>query len=471
MRPAIARALSSMACAKRALRLSLCAALAGFAPAATAATVPKGWAEKRVAEGLSSPSALTIARDGRVFIAQQQGKVRLVKNDTLLAKPFLTLSNIDGSQERGLLGITLDPGFDTNRYVYVYYTAAQPAPHNELRRFTARGDTADVSTDTLLLALPTLPYRNGTTYAYWHMGGGLDFGPDGRIYLGVGDHESPNSASDLGSPFGKILRLNRDGSVPTDNPWADSLTGLSRYIHARGFRNPFTLAVEKTSGRVFANDVGDGTWESVDSVTRGGHHGWRQFEGATVTPGYVNPLYAYGHYNGERTGCAIMGGDFYRPDSVRFAAADTGSYFFGDFCDGWIVKLNPRTGVAREFATNLSYPTGMKFDRQGNLYYLSRDYQTGNIQEGVSSAWKISGGQDTTPVALARPVDAASRPFRARTLFVTPGTRWLAPQGATRLRVRDLSGRLLWEVGGVLPGARVALPAKLEGRVVSARWD
>jgi hypothetical protein len=355
--------------------------------------------------------------------------------------------------------------------VYVYYTAAQPAPHNRLSRFTARGDTADAATDTVLLSLPTLPYRTGTTYAYWHMGGGLEFGPDGKIYLGVGDHESPNSAADLESPFGKILRVNRNGSVPADNPYADSLAGLSRYIYARGFRNPFTLAVQRSTGRVFANDVGNGTWESVDTVARGGHHGWRTYEGAASTPGFVDPLHVYSHFNGEHSGCAIIGGDFFQPDTARFAAADTGHYFFADFCQGWILKADPRTGLATEFASSLSYPTGLKFDRSGNLYYLSRDYPTGIIQEGYSSAWKISGGQDTTPAALSRPRGTPSVRGRTGLMRAHPGARWLVPPGATRLRVRDLSGRRLWESGALVEGTRVAPPEALGDRVVWVRWE
>jgi hypothetical protein len=456
-------------------RLSAFARISSLFPALAAASfaadMPKGFAEKRVAEGLSSPSALAVARDGRVFIAQQQGQVRLIKNDSLLARPFLTLTNVDGSQERGLLGIALDPGFDTNQYVYVYYTAAQPTLHNRLGRFTARGDTADPATDTVLLSLPTLPYRSGTTYAYWHMGGGIEFGPDGKIYIGVGDHESPNSASDLASPFGKILRANRDGSAPADNPYADSLSGLSRYIHARGFRNPFTIAVHRATGRVFANDVGNGSWESVDSVVRGGHYGWRTYEGAAFTPGFVDPLHAYSRNSSEYSGCAVIGGDFYQPDTVRFAAADTGKYFFTDFCQGWILKADSRTGEAKAFASGLSYPTGLKFDRGGNLYYLSRDYPTGGIQEGASSAWKITGGQDTTPAALSRPRERRSDQGRAGLRHAHPGARWLVPPGATRLRVRDLSGRLLWEAASLVGGARVVPPEALGDRVVWVRWE
>lgn len=434
------------------------------AVAAVAATFPAGFTETRIAHDLRSPAALAVAPDGRVFIALQEGAVRVVKGDTLLPEPFVVVPDVDYFGERGLLGIALDPAFDSTGHVYVYYTAASPTLHNRLSRFTAEGDTAAAASEQILIDFPTLPFRGGNDPAIWHMGGGLDFGPDGKLFIAVGDHENPGEAQSLESVFGKVLRVNPDGSVPGDNPHADSLTGQARMIWAHGFRNPFTIAVQKTTGTVFANDVGAGSREEVNSVVAGGNFGWSESEGPTDLPGFENPLYDYGRSNG----CSVIGGDFYAPDSVRLPAADTGKYFVTDFCGGWIRKLDPETGATEDFATGLVNPTGMKFGLDGNLYYLARNHGTGSIQ-AQGTAYRVTADSATVTVAGADPL-AHGAGREGLLAHVDGAASLIVPVDARGIRVFDLTGRQVWEARNLKSGATLALPGDLPRGVLRYQW-
>ena len=150
--------------------------------------------------------------DGRLFVCQQSGKLRVVQNGKLLATPFLTLP-VDASGERGLLGVAFDPDFATNNFVYVYYTAKTPTIHNRVSRFTANGNVAVPGSEVVLLDLNTLSFARN------HNGGAIHFGNDGKLYIAVGDNANGDNAQTLGNLLGKILRINRDGSIPTDNPF------------------------------------------------------------------------------------------------------------------------------------------------------------------------------------------------------------------------------------------------------------
>src|SRR5690606_19004802 len=141
---------------------------------------------------------------------------------------------VDPTGERGLLGVAFDPAFATNRFVYVYYTATSPTIHNRLSRFTANaaGDLALAGSETILLELENLTATN-------HNGGAIHFGPDGKLYVATGENAVAENAQSLDNLLGKILRLNPDGSIPTDNPFFNQATGKNRLIWALGLRNPF----------------------------------------------------------------------------------------------------------------------------------------------------------------------------------------------------------------------------------------
>ena len=249
--------------------------------------------------------------------AEQGGRLRVIKNGALLATPFVTLT-VNSSGERGLLGVTFDPDFATNNFVYVYYTATTPNVHNRISRFTANGDVAVAGSEVVILDLNPL---SGATN---HNGGAIHFGEDGKLYAAVGDNANGANAQTLANLLGKILRINADGSIPTDNPFYGQAAGVNRAIWALGLRNPYTFSIEPVTGRMFINDVGQNTWEEINEGVAGSNYGWPDTEGPTSDPRFDPPVYAYQHGAGTPTGCAITGGAFYNPqDSSSSRPATT----------------------------------------------------------------------------------------------------------------------------------------------------
>ena len=189
-----------------------------------AAEVPSGFTDALLAGNLTAPTAMAFAPDGRLFVAEERGRLRIIKNGVLLPTPFLTV-NVDYSGERGLLGVAIDPDFAVNRFVYVYYTVPSTPRHNRLSRFTANGDVAVAGSQTVLLELDNLNAGN-------HNGGAIHFGPDGMLYIAVGDNAVGTNAQSLSNLLGKILRINKDGTIPSSNPFFTSTTGRNRAIWA-----------------------------------------------------------------------------------------------------------------------------------------------------------------------------------------------------------------------------------------------
>jgi len=324
------------------------------------ATVPPGFTETQFVTGLASPTAMEFAPDGRLFICQQGGQLRVVKNGALLSTPFLTVT-VDSNGERGLLGITFDPNFATNHFLYIYYTATTPNIHNRISRFTANGDVAVAGSELIILDL------NPLSSATNHNGGAIHFGLDGKLYAAAGENANGSNAQTLANLLGKILRLNSDGSIPTDNPFYTTASGVNRAIWALGLRNPFTFAFNPANGRMFINDVGQNTWEEINDGIAGSNYGWPNAEGNVGCANYRCPVYTYDHSAGQ---CAITGGSFYRPSTVQFPLSYLDDYFFADYCAGWIKKLDPTDSTISDFATGLSSPVDLKVTNAGSLYYL-----------------------------------------------------------------------------------------------------
>ncbi len=353
------------------------------------ATVPSGFVDELVTGGLNNPTAMAFAPDGRIFICQQGGQLRVFKNGSLLATPFLTVT-VSSDGERGLLGVEFDPNFATNNFVYVYYTATTPAIHNRLSRFTANGDVAVAGSETILLEL------NNLSSATNHNGGALHFGNDGKLYIAVGENANGANAQTLNNLLGKMLRLNSNGSIPTDNPFFNTATGNNRAIWALGLRNPFTFSFQRTTGRLFINDVGQNTWEEINDGIAGSNYGWPTTEGMTTNPSFRSPLLAYGHGTGATTGCAITGGSFYNPVTGQFPASFVGKYFFADFCSNWIRVFDPAAGTAAAFATNVSGPVDLRVSTDGSLYYLAR---------GAGQVGRIRFAGNQPPAITAQPAN------------------------------------------------------------------
>src|SRR5437773_4318718 len=286
----------------------------------TPTSLPANFGETQFAAGLSGPTAMDFAPDGRLFVTQQTGDVRIIENGTLLTTAFLHV-NTDSSGERGLLGIAFDPNFASNHFLYFYYTVPTGTEHNRVSRFTANGDVVVPGSEVPILDLD--PLSSATN----HNGGSIHFGLDGKLYVGVGENGNGANSQTLANRLGKMLRINADGSIPTDNPFYNVASGLNRAIWALGLRNPFTFSVQPGTGRIFINDVGQSTWEEIDAGIAGSNYGWPITEGPTTDPRFRGPLFAYGHGSGDTLGIAITGGTCYNTSVLHFPSEFVGDYF------------------------------------------------------------------------------------------------------------------------------------------------
>ena len=383
---------------KAAWAIRLCAALALLCGASVAATLPSGFTETQIT-GLSNPTAMTFAPDGRLFICQQGGALRVVKNGALLATPFLTVT-VNSSGERGLLGVAFDPNFATNNFIYIYYTATTPAIHNRISRFTASAANPDVAaagSEVVILDL------NNLSSATNHNGGAIHFGPDGKLYAAVGENANSANAQSFANLLGKVLRMNTDPAnlIPTDNPYFNdaNVTGNNKLIWSLGLRNPFTFGFQPGTGRLFINDVGQNTTEEINDGIPHSNYGWPTCEGFCSPPDarFRDPLYVYNHTTGTPTGCAIVGAAFYNPPTVQFPAAYVGKYFFGDLCGGYIRYVDPGTGgtisSSTAFATGISSLVDIQTADDGSLWYLAR---------GTNSVFRIQFPAGQVPPSITQ---------------------------------------------------------------------
>ena len=340
---------------------------------------------------------MAFAPDGRLFVTEQGGALRVIKNNALLPAPFVTLA-VETTGERGLLGVAIDPEFTTNQYIYLYYTATSPTIHNRISRFTADGDVMLPGSEVVLLDLPTLG-------AIYHNGGAIHFGPDGKLYAAVGDNTTGANAQSMSTLLGKMLRINPDGSIPTDNPFYGSATGDSRLIWALGLRNPFTFSFQAGTGRMFINDVGDAAWEEINDGIAGSNYGWPNKEGPAPNSGYRDPLFVYDH----TVGCAITGGAFYNPATAQFPASYAGTYFFADYCGAWIHVFDPSSGTVSDFSSGIGFPVDLQVSPDGSLYYLHRGAGAVNRISYPTADTDADGVTDTTDNCLsAQNVDQAN---------------------------------------------------------------
>ena len=311
----------------------------------------------RVTGGLSGPLGVTHAGDGsgRIFVVQRGGRVRVVKSRTLQPGYFLDVgSRIVAGGEQGLLGLAFHPDFAANGYVYVYYTRASDGDIIVARLTSNAARTfAPLTSEKLLLRIEHSAHAN-------HNGGAMAFGPDGYLYLGVGDGggagDPLGSGQDKESLLGKILRIDVDGTgsgpynnyaIPADNPFVGK-AGLDS-IWAYGLRNPWRIGFDRATGNLFIADVGQDRYEEVDrepASTAGGlNYGWNVMEGTHCYPsgdscnksGKILPVAQYDH----SLGCSITGGYVYRGSHRDLQ----GQYVYGDFCSGRIWTMN-ETGTS-----------------------------------------------------------------------------------------------------------------------------
>jgi glucose/arabinose dehydrogenase len=355
------------------------------------ASVPSGFVDAQVASGLSGPTSMTFAPDGRLFVCEQGGRLRVIKNGSLLSTPFLTVS-VSSSGERGLLGVAFDPGFATNHFLYIYYTTSSSPIHNRVARYTANGDVAVAGSAMTLLDLPSLSSATN------HNGGAMHFGNDGKLYIAVGENANGSNAQSMTTVLGKMLRINGDGTIPSDNPFFGSTSGMNRAIWALGLRNPFTFEFRRSNGRMFINDVGNATWEEIDEGMAGANYGWPTTEGDTSDPRFKAPFYFY--RNDRSTVCAIAGGTFYDPTAVQFPSSYVGQYFFADYCGNFIKKIDPANKAVTTFATGINGPVDLDVGPDGQLYYLA--HGSGTVGRIRSSATGQAPSFTEQPASVTR---------------------------------------------------------------------
>ncbi|WP_234815486.1 PQQ-dependent sugar dehydrogenase [Mycolicibacterium duvalii] len=285
-------------------------------------TVFLGFERATVVGGLDQPVDFRFLDDGRIIVAEKAGAIRLVENGVLRPQPLATLS-VSTLGERGISGLEVDPDFDENGYLYVAYTTTNP--FNQLVRLTVVGETVDPDSELVLLRSPDVSAVN-------HHGGALGFGPDGKLYWGVGDNAKPSNAQDLTSIHGKILRLNPDGSTPSDNPVLGA--GALPQIYGYGMRNPFRLTFAPT-GQLLVADVGQASWEELNLVTAGGNYGWPGAEGVCTSScaGLIDPIYSYPRGSGAAiTSVLVYNGSTFGDDYQD-------KVFIADLVQGWVRVL------------------------------------------------------------------------------------------------------------------------------------
>ena len=356
--------------------------------------VAEGLSMRPVVTGLDAAVAMETTPDGRVLICEQRGRLRVVKDDRLLDEPMLEI-DVEDNWERGLIGVTLHPDFPRENWVYVCYVTDRPYSHHVVSRFRVEGDVADPASEEILLEGDDQESFGGFKKS-GHQGGGIHFGPDGCLYVGLGEQTARTPSQDLGMLQGKILRLNADGGIPTDNPFVERTTGKYRSIWAMGLRNPFTMAF-RDDGLLFINDVG-GAFEEINVGRAGANYGWPVADhGPSDDPAFASPI----HYYPESS---INGGDF-APDTAP--ASLRGKYVFGDYVRGWVRTLDPAdlSGTGDGHAGPVeSLPTGdvaaglrrlvdLRFTPAGDLYVLLRNawILDDKLPAETGSLLKISG--------------------------------------------------------------------------------
>jgi len=321
----------------------------------------------------------------RLFVVEQTGRIRIVKNGTVLAQPFLDLSgSVSCCGERGLLGLAFHPDYARNGRFFVDYT--NRAGDTRVAEYRVSSDPDQARPTGRVLLGVRQPFSN-------HNGGMLAFGPDGKLYIGLGDGGSGGDPFRNGqSPrtmLGKILRIDvdrRTGSrpygIPPDNPFAGR-KGVLPEIYILGVRNPWRFSFDRRTGDLWIGDVGQSTTEEVDVLTparaRGANLGWNRFEGRGRFSGtplsighLVQPVAQYSH----ASGCSVTGGYVYRGTAVPALA---GRYLYGDFCSGriWSIRAGRRPGGVREITGALGGPrqgiTSFGQDNAGEVYLVTGD--------------------------------------------------------------------------------------------------
>ena len=333
-----------------------------------------------IAGGLQSPVHLTAPQgDTRLFVVEQGGVIRIIRDGGLLPAPFLDISaRVSAGGERGLFSMAFDPDYDETGHFWVNFTDTNGNTRVERFSVSSDPDIADASSALLVLAV-NQPYPN-------HNGGQIAFGPDGMLHVGMGDGggsgDPDDQAQDRSTLLGALLRIDVRTPpyvIPPDNPFATSTIARPE-IWAYGLRNPWRFSFDAVDGRIYIADVGQNQWEEINVIFMDEapvNYGWPVMEGTHCfgpgecdRTGLALPVHEYAHAEG----CSVTGGHVYRGTALSGLA---GTYFYSDFCTGFLrsFRMSGVTAVDhREWDVgDLGQVLSFGEDSGGELYVLSRD--------------------------------------------------------------------------------------------------
>jgi uncharacterized repeat protein (TIGR01451 family) len=395
------------------------AARMGHFPAARAASVPFTITLQLVESGLGAPVHLTHAGDGsgRLFVVEQEGRIRIIENGSLLGASFLDISNLvlDGG-ERGLLSVAFDPDYETNGTFYVNYTADAGGGDTVIARYVVADPAADVANVVSVTPILVIDQPQDN-----HNGGQIQFGVnDDYLYIGMGDggasndqgtgHAPEGNGQTPGALLGKLLRIDVRGvptyTIPPSNPFTQTV-GFRPEIWARGLRNPWRFSFDRMTGDAFIGDVGQGDWEEIDyqpaSSGGGENYGWRIMEGnhcfnpssGCNMSGLVLPVAEYNH----GLGCSVTGGYVYRGSDYPWLS---GVYFYADYCSGRIWSLeqtSPGVWASVERRNESFNISSFGEGEDGELYVLG--HSNGRVYKLTSTAAVDLSASTKSPSAPA----------------------------------------------------------------------
>lgn len=344
----------------------------------------------------SDPVDLQYAPDGtdRVFVVEQPGVIKVIENNshTTTSKVFLDITDrVISGGEMGLLGLAFHSDYANNGYFYVDYTTQNPLKtHISRFKVTANPDSADKNSELVILEV-SQPYQN-------HNGGRVLFGPDGYLYIGFGDGGSEGDPNNYGQDrtvlLGKILRIDVDNpsgglnySIPPDNPFVGNTQGWREEIYSFGMRNPWRFSIDTQTNRLWCGDVGQNTWEEIDTVISGGNYGWRCYEGnhpynlaGCNATDYLFPIWEYSH---SPNNCSVMGGFVYRGERRPELR---GAYVYGDYCSGNLWRLNYEGNLSNSLLTTASTAIlSIGVDMNKEFYVLGSNGKIYEFQPAIAA--------------------------------------------------------------------------------------
>lgn len=348
-------------------------------------TVPEGFSAVEINTSLDEDAVgFAFLPDERIFLVHQfSGEVQLLVNGVLKSQPLLTVPDLETSSEKGLLGIAVDPDFPGEPYVYLFHS--HNSSTNRVSRFIVEGDLQDPNSSNLSIDVNSQEtlIDDMPANASNHNGGTLRFGSDKTLYISHGDDASRSQVQDLTTLNGKILRINRDGSIPTNNPsFPSEPPGKRDEIFAFGFRNPFRFNIDPETEQLFIGDVGQNRVEELDLSSGGENFGWPRFEGSEdfdtgaslIPPDPTAPIWEYTRLPGPNS---VIGLAVYRqqdyPNDASFPPEYDGSYFYADFYHDWIRNIHSDGAggwVSLDFGSGFNSPVDAALATDGSIYIL-----------------------------------------------------------------------------------------------------